>query len=235
MALVSFPDGSYLEVMGVQPKADAAAVGAHEWSKFLRENGGPCAWALREHDLNAEVARLKALGVPVSAPVNSGRERPDGVRLRWQTSNIGDEARGAFFPFLIEDLTPREQRVYPSGKPVTTAFRGISRVVIAVKNLDDAVRRYRKAFGLAEPLRLDHGELGAHLAVMTGSPVVLATPLNGRSWLAERLEKFGESPCAFVLASSGGSLPHAGAQSDWHGVKVAWLDPGWRLGVESVR
>src|SRR5882672_8682730 len=66
MALVSFPDGTYLELMGIQPNADAAAVASHEWSKFLKGDGGPCAWALRERDLPAEVARLKAAGVPVS-------------------------------------------------------------------------------------------------------------------------------------------------------------------------
>src|SRR5437763_884242 len=83
MALVSFPDGSYLELMGIQPNADAAAVASHEWSKFLKGDGGPCAWALRERDLPAEVARLKAAGVPVSGPAKSGRQRPDGAKLEW--------------------------------------------------------------------------------------------------------------------------------------------------------
>ena len=84
MALVSFPDGSYLELMGIQPHADAAAVAGHVWAKFLRENAGPCAWAMRDKNLAAEVSRLKAAGVSVSAPVASGRTRPDGVRLEWE-------------------------------------------------------------------------------------------------------------------------------------------------------
>jgi hypothetical protein len=41
MALASFPDGSYLELMGIQPRADPVAVAAHPWSRFLRYNGGP--------------------------------------------------------------------------------------------------------------------------------------------------------------------------------------------------
>src|SRR5436309_237444 len=45
MALVSFPDGSYLELMGIQPKPDPAAVSAHVWSRFLQNNAGPCAFA----------------------------------------------------------------------------------------------------------------------------------------------------------------------------------------------
>src|SRR5260370_41127311 len=142
MALVSFPDGSYLELMGIQTNADARQVAEHVWAKFLKEDAGPCAWAMREKDLAAEVGRLKAAGIAVSAPVGSGRARPDGVRLEWETSGVGGGTRGTFFPFLIQDRTPREQRVYPQGKPVTKEFRGVTRVVIAVRNLDDAIQRY---------------------------------------------------------------------------------------------
>src|ERR1700689_2616497 len=35
MALASFPDGSYIELIGIQPGADPAAVSAHAWGKFL--------------------------------------------------------------------------------------------------------------------------------------------------------------------------------------------------------
>ena len=41
-----------------------------------------------------------------------------------------------FFPFLIHDFTPRELRAYPSGKPLTTEFTGVAKVVLAVKDLD---------------------------------------------------------------------------------------------------
>src|ERR1039457_1082386 len=67
-ALVSFPDGSYLELMGIQPHAEAAAGAGHVWAKFLQENAGPCAWAMRDKNLAAEGGRLKAAGVAVSAP-----------------------------------------------------------------------------------------------------------------------------------------------------------------------
>src|ERR1035437_4543144 len=152
MALVSFPDGSYLELMGIPPNAEVAAVSRHAWAKFLTENAGPCAWAMREKNLAAEVSRLKAAGVAVSAPVGSGRTRPDGVRLEWETSDVGGETRGAFFPFLIQDVTKREARAWPQGKPVTREFRGVTRVVIAVRNLDDALKRYWLAYGVPRPI-----------------------------------------------------------------------------------
>src|SRR5215472_10055182 len=66
MALASFPDGSYIELIAIQPDADRAAVAAHEWSKALRSNAGPTAWALSVADLKAERARLQSAGVRVS-------------------------------------------------------------------------------------------------------------------------------------------------------------------------
>jgi hypothetical protein len=40
------------------------------------------------------------------------------------------------------------------------------------------------------------------LRACAGNAVILAAPLNAQSWLADRLENFGESPCAFVLAAA---------------------------------
>ena len=62
MALTSFPDGSYLELIAIPGGADEQAVAAHYWSKWMRGNAGPCAWAARSKELAAEVARLKRRG-----------------------------------------------------------------------------------------------------------------------------------------------------------------------------
>src|ERR1700757_3936818 len=45
MALTSFPDGSYLELIAIQPRADPAAVKANSWHVCMEANGGPCGWA----------------------------------------------------------------------------------------------------------------------------------------------------------------------------------------------
>lgn len=238
MALVSFPDGSYLELMALQPNADPKAVEEHVWSKFLRGNAGPAAWALRVNDIAAEVQRLKAAGVPVSPPERSGRQRPDGVKLEWETSNVGAEIRGTFFPFLIHDFTPRDQRAFPQGKPVTRDFRGVSRVVIAVRNLDDAIARYRKAFGLPAAIKQVDANFQAHIAIVGNAPVVLAQPLNSDSWLNQRLDNFGEAPCAFILAATRGGRYQSASKSTWFGAAISWFDEaklGWRLGFENAQ
>ena len=99
MALTSFPDGSYLELIALQPNADPKAVASHAWAKQMENNAGPCAWAVRVTGIAAEVDRLKDLGTPVSAPLRNGRKRPDGKQLEWETAQIGNEPNGAFSPF----------------------------------------------------------------------------------------------------------------------------------------
>ena len=235
MALASLPDGAYLELMALRQNADPHLAGQHVWARFLKGDAGPCAWALREKNLSGEVKRLKAAGIAVSEPVASGRERPDGVRLDWQTSDVGEGVRGAFFPFLIHDLTSRDLRAFPQGKPSDGDFRGISRVVIAVRDLDAAIARYRQAYVLPEPIRQTDRSFGARLATFVGSPVVLAQPLDSASWLSLRLDRFGESPCAFVLAAVRPERYQAQSRTSWFGGEISWFDPeklGWHLGFE---
>jgi hypothetical protein len=234
MAMVSFPDGSYLELIAIQAKAAPEAVKQHVWGALLEADAGPAAWALREDNIEAEVKRLRAAGIAVSAPVPSGRTRPDGVHLEWQTSDIGTELRGTFFPFLIQDLTSRDQRAFPQGKPGSRNFQKVSRVVIGVHNLDAAIEKYRQAFGLPAALKQVDKEFGAHLAMAGSAPVILAQPLTSDSWLAARIERFGEGPCAFILATRRPVV----SKTQWFGSTISWFDEqklGWRLGSESAR
>ena len=160
------------------------------------------------------------------------------MRLEWNTSQIGSETRGTFFPFLIQDLTDRKQRAYPQGKPVTTDFKGVARVVIAVRNLDDAVKRYRDAYGLPAPIKQVDKAFGAQLALVGSATVVLAQPLTPDSWLGERLDRFGEGPCAFILAANRPGRYRAESTTRWFGMDISWFDRdklGWRLGFENQR
>jgi glyoxalase-like protein len=224
MALASFADGSYLELIAPQPGHDASA---HYWSPFMLKNGGPCAWAIRSADIAGDKQRLTDAGIAIVAQRN-GRTRPDGVELKWETANLGPASPGSFFPFLIHDETPRERRVYPSGKPTSTKIMGVEYVVIAVRNLKDAVVKYRAAFGLGEPRIEDYSAFGGKLAAFPGSPVILA---GGNGWVAERLKQFGEAPCAFVLRSEAG---WPGQTSKLFSGAVVWLDDrlgGMRIGI----
>jgi Glyoxalase-like domain len=234
MALASFPDGSYLELIAIQPKADPAALEAHYWHKFMEADAGPCAWAIRPADFAAELDRLRVAKVQVSDPQKGGRKRPDGVELNWETAQVGP-TNGGFFPFMIHDFTPRDNRAFPGGKPAAQSWTGIVTVVIAVKDLDAAIAQYRQAYWIDPPQRQEDAEFGAKLAWFRGTPVVLAAPLSAKSWLGARLEQFGEAPCAFILGARKGSSVTVGTKSKWFGHSVSWADAdklGWHLGFE---
>jgi Glyoxalase-like domain len=225
MALASFPDGSYLELIAIQPKADAAALAAHYWHKFMEADAGPCAWAIRPTDFGAEVERLRKAAVAVTDPRRAGRKRPDGVDLDWETAQVGP-TNGGFFPFLIHDFTPRDHRAFPGGKPTSDKWGGIANVVIGVRNIDDAILRYRQAYQLPAPITARNLALGARIALFPGTPVVLATPLSQHSWLSDRLNRFGDAPCAFVLGTRRASTLD----------KISWASAdqlGWHLGFET--
>ncbi len=170
MALATFNDGSYLELIAPQPGADFSA---HYWAPFMKANAGPCAWAVRSDNIAADVARIKSAGVDVRTQ-SSGRARPDGVELKWETGDVGPGSPGSFFPFLIHDETPRERRV---GNPVTKKFNGVAFVMIAVQDLGAADAKYRAAFDLPEP-KMEALPEGGSVATFPGQPVVLV----GRGW-----------------------------------------------------
>ncbi len=206
----------------------------------MRNDAGPAAWALRPKDLAAEANRLQASGVAVTSPSRAGRVRPDGVTLEWETANVGTEPNGTFFPFMIRDFTPREQRAYPmASRPcrISTEWRASS---LRSATLDRAsIKRYREAYDLPVPVQQDDPRFGARVASFLGSPVVLASPLNEQSWLTARLDKIGEGPCAFVLQLKNhaqyAKSYRLTSLATWFGIEISWLNTGkmgWWLGFE---
>jgi hypothetical protein len=233
MALVSFPDGSYLELIAIHPDAAPHAVEHHLWSRFLKGNAGPCAWAACTADLDSELRRQRAAGIAVSSPISNGRLRPDGEHLEWQIAASGAGAAGSFFPFLIQDVTPRELRAFPQGAPGNRDFRGVCRVVLAVRNLDASIARYRQAYGLTNAIKQSDPTFGAELAIPADAPIVFAQPLDADSWLTARLDRFGEAPCAVLLDAADPGRHTGAVQSRWFDLRIDWFDTqtlGWRLG-----
>lgn len=225
MALTAFPDGSYLELIAPQPGVDASP---HYWGDFMTRQAGPCGWAVTSTNIEADTKRLSGAGIAVARD-KGGRRRPDGVELRWQTATVGPPPQGSYFPFLIFDETDRNLRAYPQGHPTMAEITGVRSVVVGVRDLARAVEQYRGAFGLNEPGYQDDLLLGARLAAFSNTPIVLAAPAGPDTWLARRLEQFGEIPCAFVLASAKDS---DGIEEDWFGGRVKWLElAGMRVGV----
>jgi hypothetical protein len=205
----------------------------------MADNAGPCAWAVEPKDISEEVARLKSVGMTVDGPKQGSRKKPDGLAIEWDTASVGTGAPGSTLPFLIQDRTPRDWRVKPSKSVQGSGISGIEIAVIAVNDLNNAIALFRKAYGWSAPLMEDHGDFEAKLAYFPGEPVILAAPAGGRSWLADRLQKDGSSPAAYLLATqdlnAASKKFHLSGTKTWFGQRVAWFDAkklnGTRLGV----
>ena len=131
-ALVSFADGSYLELVAFR---DLERSREHRWWKHAA-GGGLADFALLSDDLAGDLVALRELAL--GPPTQGGRTRPDGVRLRWRTARLTPP-----LPFLIEDVTARELRV-PGGTAARHANGAMSvgTVVVGARDLSVAERRY---------------------------------------------------------------------------------------------
>jgi hypothetical protein len=222
MSLLGFPDGSYIECIATaEPGVESPL-----WDAHIRTDGGPCAWAVRAGDIAKEVTRLREAGIAVSGPDPMSRERPDGVELAWELAVLGDGEPGAMLPFLIADETPREKRASPTPAAVDSELTGIERVLLGVADADRATERFRRAFpDLPEPVPEPGEPLEGTLVRFPGAPPVLSEPAAG-SWLADRLEQLGPSPCGILLGTTDveRSAERFGLddRASWDGRRVGW-------------
>jgi hypothetical protein len=132
-ALITFADGSYLEIVAFR---DLARALSHRWWKVAADGGGLADFALLSDDLAGDAAALAEL--VKTPPKDGGRIRPDGVELKWRTALLQPP-----LPFVIEDLTARDLRV-PGGAAAEHAngATGIASVVVGAVDIADTEWRY---------------------------------------------------------------------------------------------
>lgn len=135
-ALVSFADGSYLELISfIDP--DDATDNVWNWRPFAALGGGLIDYCAVSDDLHGDVRRLRKSGFEVDGPASGGRKLPGGEEILWRVARIRQEGR--VLPFLIEDQTARDRRV--PGGPATVhpnGARGISRLRVVAPDAKEA-------------------------------------------------------------------------------------------------
>jgi hypothetical protein len=196
-ALVSFRDGSYIELIAFWDTTDRD----HPFHRHLAIGPGIITYALAVDDLDGTVVALRQRGVRYEEPQPGARRRPDGAEVAWRMA-FPVEAEGLGLPFLIEDVTDRVLRV-PDGEATRHAngVVGISRLLVVVSELTTAIAPYA---GLAtasrvkqagadfdQPARVAELRVGAHW-------VELHEP-RGSGPLADQLAARGAGPYAVVL------------------------------------
>jgi catechol 2,3-dioxygenase-like lactoylglutathione lyase family enzyme len=191
--LIALADGSYIELISFycdNPK--------HRWWDALQKGGGLVDFCMQTDDLAGDTAKLRNAGVEIDDPVPWSRARPDGYQLKWLLSLARDGHRGVA-PFLIQDETPRAERV-PRETSHENGATGIGAVIVAVNELPVVQRWYEAALGCrGEAIKRD--SLGAAGLCFTIGPhrVELLTPAAQQSPLGARLKARGPSPFAATL------------------------------------
>jgi catechol 2,3-dioxygenase-like lactoylglutathione lyase family enzyme len=201
-ALIAFADGSYLELIAFfEPNVQ------HRWYQRLQLGGGLIDFCLQTDDLAGDAGAFRDAGVALADPRPLSRVRPDGYKLSWVLS-IPDEHAGVA-PFLIEDETPRDERV-PRATTHANGVKGIQFVTVAVSDVAAARGWYERVPG-AKVMAVDRSDLkAAGVRVTIGLHALDFVAARGpesalSGWLATR----GPSPYSASLTASApkGLLP----------------------------
>lgn len=199
--LISFSDGSYLELIAFYREAVD-----HRWWEPLSKGERLLDFCFQTDDLRGDMRRLKDAGVAINEPVPWSRKRPDGYELKWLLSLATGSHRGVA-PFLIEDVTPRTERV-PQEFEHANGVNGIAKVIVAVDELAHVESWYGALLGtkgeaVAAP------ELGAEGLRFKAGPHMLdfLAPRDAASPLVDWLRRFGPSPYSGVLRGGARAKP----------------------------
>jgi len=142
-ALIPMADGFYLELLAPRDPAPALR---HRLQRQVdgtpRAAGEYAGYALESSALQADVQSALTSGLEFQPPVMGARRRPDGFEVRWRSAT----SPRPDFPFLIEDLTPRSERVPPPGGGLNARTR-LASVTVAVDDVDEASQAYAALLG----------------------------------------------------------------------------------------
>ncbi|HVR15606.1 MAG TPA: VOC family protein, partial [Candidatus Limnocylindrales bacterium] len=133
--LISLRDGSYLEIIAFYREALD-----HRWWEPLSHGERLVDFCFQTDDLRGDTKKLQAAGVAINDPIPWSRKRPDGYELKWLLSLATGSHRGVA-PFLIEDVTPRRERI-PQTFHQRNGVTGIDKVTVAVGELGQVEKWY---------------------------------------------------------------------------------------------
>jgi len=102
-ALVGLGGRCYLELLALDPEANAAAQAQGVATFGLRSSGAAhvIGWCAACRDLPRRVREAAAAGVDIGEPIEGGRERPDGSRVSWRITPPRFLGEG-LVPFFID-------------------------------------------------------------------------------------------------------------------------------------
>jgi Glyoxalase-like domain len=191
--LISLVDGSYVEIIAFYREALD-----HRWWDPLQKGERLIDFCMQTDDLKGDTGKLRAAGVAINDPVPWSRTRPDGYELKWLLSLAQGSDRGVA-PFLIQDVTQREERI-PQIFDHKNGATGIDTLTVAVGELTAVQRWYDGVLG-SGPTHITDEKLRAKGIRYTIGPhsIDFLMPMEPESPLINWLRTFGPSPYAATL------------------------------------
>jgi catechol 2,3-dioxygenase-like lactoylglutathione lyase family enzyme len=191
--LIAFADGSYIELISFyRDNPD------HRWWAALKQGEGLIDFCMQTGDLGGDTEKFRRAGVQMDDPVPWSRTRPDGYELKWRLSLAYGCHRGVA-PFLIEDVTPRNERV-PREVEHPNGASGIAAVLVAVDDLRVIASWYEAVLG-GHGKNVEREEMKAQgVAFSIGAlRLELLAAADDSSAVAAQLRERGPSPLAAAL------------------------------------
>ncbi|RMF76551.1 MAG: hypothetical protein D6737_19920 [Chloroflexi bacterium] len=196
-ALISFADGAYIELIAWrEPSPDV------RWYRLLQNGGGLIDYCMRTDDLDGDLHAFRDGGVTQTERRDGGRARPDGYHIKWVTGRILEPLQGVA-PFIIEDVTPRDERV-PSETTQPNGVTGIDNLVIAVPETKTLQTWYRRVLNNEGEAITNDALKGRGLRYNIGPHTIdYLAPTDDTSPLKASLDARGPTPFAAAFKTSG--------------------------------
>ncbi len=214
-ALIGFADGSYIELLAFYEDSPA-----HPWWDLLHQRGGGLIdFCMATDDIRADLAAFRAKGVDAGDLTEGGRRRPDGYQVQWINNKVGGDFQGVL-PFIIEDVTPREERL-PKETAHANGVTGIHCLSLATASIErDAgimsavLKREGQSFDDAL------GASGIRFAVGTHQLEYLA-PKDKSSPVQTHLAANAPAPYAVSFKTSGSAASYPPERTE--GLRIAFV------------
>src|SRR5262245_34457679 len=191
--LIALADGSYIELIAFYRENRQ-----HRWWAPLQKGEGLVDFCMRTNDLWDDAETMRRAGIRMNEPQPWSRTRPDGYQLKWILA-IPQEGHRGVAPFLIQDETPREERV-PRETIHANGADGIVAITVAVQDPVE-VRDWYRSLVRRHGEAVEYPDLEAHGVSfkVRGHALNFLAPSSPESPFASLLEARGPSPYAVTL------------------------------------
>tara|TARA_B110000967_G_C18816593_1_gene526443 strand:- start:140 stop:1066 length:927 start_codon:yes stop_codon:yes gene_type:complete len=220
MAMITFEDGTHLELVSPNKPETIEKITTMRNDGELSEykmkhnldrnserlyidnfssNDGLKDYAIRVKDVKTIVPLLDKVGLSYSDVKEMGYIKPNGKTVVWHVST--SNKRG--MPQILSDHTPVSFRRGVLSQH-DNGVKGIKRVVVAVKNLNDTVERYKRLVGerCIKPANYYvEGALTTDI-IFKNTIITLAQPMLGGSDIDRYVKEYTEGPYMLELVTN---------------------------------